>query len=113
MREDPRSRRHHHHVYVVELSDRVWNEAAFRKANPEYQLGKPFVYVGMTGLDPDVRFDKHKAGIQSNRYVKEFGLRLLPDLYEAFNPMSYDEARDKEVEVGIDLREAGFGVWQA
>jgi len=27
--------------------------------------------------------------------------------------MSYDEARDKEVEIGIDLREAGFGVWQA
>jgi len=50
----------------------------------------------MTGLDPDIRFDKHKAGIQSNRYVKDYGLRLLPDLYEAFNPMSYDEARDKK-----------------
>jgi hypothetical protein len=61
----------------------------------------------------DVRFDKHKAGIQSNRYVQQYGLRLVPDLYEAFNPMSYDEARDKEVEVGIDLRSAGFGVWQA
>jgi hypothetical protein len=33
--------RHHHHVYVVELHDRVWNEARFRAANPEYQLGKP------------------------------------------------------------------------
>jgi len=70
-------------------------------------------YVGMTGLDPDVRFDKHKAGIQSNRYVKQYGLRLLPDLYEAFNPMPYEEACDREVEVGIDLRSAGFGVWQA
>ena len=38
----------------------------------------------MTGLDPDVRFDKHKAGIQSNRYAKQYGLRLLLDLYEAF-----------------------------
>ena len=43
--------------------------ARFRTANPDYQLGKPFVYVGMTGLDPDLRFDKHKAGIQANRFV--------------------------------------------
>ena len=48
--------RHHHHVYVVELSDAVWNEPSFRRANPDYRLGKPFVYVGMTGLDPDLRF---------------------------------------------------------
>lgn len=42
--------------------------------------------------------------------MKQYGLRLLPDLYEGFNPMSYDEARDKEVEMGIDMRSAGFGV---
>ena len=48
------------------------------------------VYVGMTGLDPDVRFDKHKAGIQANRFVTQYGLRLLPDLYEGFNPMPYE-----------------------
>ena len=76
-----RDRRHHHHVYVVELSDRVWNEARFRGANPDYQLGKPLVYVGMTGLDPDLRFDRHKAGIQANRFVLEYGLRLVPSLY--------------------------------
>jgi hypothetical protein len=70
-------------------------------------------YVGMTGLDPDVCFDKHKAGIQSNRYVQQFGLRLLPDLYEVYNPMPYDGARDMEVELAIGLREAGYGVWQA
>jgi hypothetical protein len=105
--------RHHHHVYVVELSDRVWNEASFRRANPDYQIGKPFVYVGMTGLDPDLRFDKHKAGIQANRFVREYGLRLRPELYEVYNPMPYEAAREMEVELGIALREAGFGVWQA
>ncbi|CAN5783224.1 hypothetical protein BH09PSE5_BH09PSE5_13740 [soil metagenome] len=109
----PRQRRHHYSVYVVELDDTVWNEPRFRKSNPDYQLGKPFVYVGMTGLDPDVRFDKHKAGIQSNRYVREYGLRLVPKLYEAYNPMPEDGARDMEVELAIGLREAGFGVWQA
>ena len=106
-------RRKHYHVYVIELSMDVLLEMRFLKANPSYVTGKPCVYVGMTGLDPDVRFDKHKAGIQANRYAQQYGLRLLPDLYEAFNPMDYDAARDKEVEVAIELREAGFGVWQA
>lgn len=105
------ARRKHYHVYVIELSKDVLHEGKFKKCNPGYIIGKPCVYVGMTGLDPDVRFDKHKAGIQSNRYVKDYG--LLPDLYEAFNPMSYDEACTMEVEMGIDLRGAGFGVWQA
>jgi len=106
-------RKGHHHVYVVELDDRVWNHARFRRANPDWQIGKPFVYVGMTGLDPDVRFDKHKAGIQANAFVTEYGLHLLPALYAHFNPMSYDDARDREVELGIALRRAGYGVWQA
>ena len=109
----PLIRRKHYHVYVIELSKDVLFEARFKKANPDYIDGKPCVYVGMTGLDPDVRFDKHKAGIQANRYAQKYGLRLLPDLYEAWNPMSNDAARDKEVDLGIDLREAGFGVWQA
>ncbi len=108
-----RERRPHYHVYVVELSDQVWNLGRFRRCNPHYQLGKPFVYVGMTGLDPDVRFDKHKAGIQASSYVRDFGLRLLPRLYAMYNPMPYDAAREMEVELGIALREAGYGVWQA
>jgi hypothetical protein len=107
------AKRAHHHVYVVELSPLVLEHPKFMRANPGYITGKPCVYVGMTGLDPDIRFDKHKAGIQANSYVLKFGLRLLPDLYEAFNPMQYEAARDMEVGLGISLRAAGFGVWQA
>ena len=106
-------RRLHHHVYVVELSRDVLLEAKFRKNNPGHIEGKPCVYVGMTGLDPDLRFDKHKAGIQANAYVQRYGLRLLPDLFEGFNPMRYEDAVAREIEIGIDLRSAGFGVWQA
>ena len=106
-------RGHHYSVYVIELAPEVWNIARFRRCNPDYMLGKPFVYVGMTGLDIDQRFDKHKAGIQSSRYARDFGLRLLPRLYEMYNPMPYEGARDMEVELGIALREAGYGVWQA
>ena len=106
-------RQNHYHVYVIELSKDVLYEGKFKKCNPDYVPGKPCVYVGMTGLDPDVRFDKHKAGIQANRYVQEFGLRLLLELYEVYNPMPYDGARDMEVELAIGLREAGYDVWQA
>ena len=105
-------RRRDYHVYVVELSDQVWNAARFRRANPDYALGKPFVYVGMTGLDPDLRFDRHKAGIQANRFVFEYGLRLLPALYAVYNPMPYVAAQEMEVELAIALREDGYGVWQ-
>ncbi len=108
-----RQRTHRHHVYVVELSDRVWNEPSFRRANPDHQFAKPFVYVGMTGLDPDTRFDRHKAGVQANRFVQQYGVRLLPELFEIYNPMPYEAAREMEVELAIGLREAGFGVWQA
>ena len=107
------NRKHHYCVYVVELADAVWNVPSFRKANPGHVLGKPFVYVGMTGLDPDTRFDRHMAGVQSNRFVRKFGLRLLPKLYEVYNPMPYLGACEMEVELGIALREAGYGVWQA
>ncbi len=108
----PRSKSHHN-VYVIELSKDVLLEAKFKRCNPNYQTGKPCVYVGMTGLDPDMRFDKHKPGIQANSYVLKYGLHLLPDLYEGFNPMPYQKAQEMEVEIGIDLRAAGFGVWQA
>lgn len=109
----PRRRRAHYHVYVIELSKDVLLEPRFRRCNPGYVDGKPCVYVGMTGLDPDVRFDKHKAGIQANSFVQEFGLRLLPSLYERYNPMTYEDARLMEVDLGIALRKAGYGVWQA
>ena len=97
---------------MVELSKDVIYEPRFRKANPDYDPTKPCVYVGMTGLSPDERFSKHKAGLKSNKFVRLFGLRLLPELYEVYNPMPYGGAREMEVELAIALRERGYGVWQ-
>ena len=107
-----RKKKNRYSVYVVELSPEVLQHGRFRKANPGYDVMKPCVYVGMTGLSPDVRFDKHKAGIQANRFVQKYGLRLMPELYEIYNPMPYDGARDMEVELAIGLKEKGYGVWQ-
>ena len=80
---------------MIELAKDVLREPHFRKNNPGYIDGKPHVYVGMTGLDPDVRFDKHKAGIQANRFAHQYGLRLRAGLYEGLNPRSYEDAVDR------------------
>ncbi len=54
--------RERHNVYVIELDKDVLYEAKFKRTNPKYVTGKPRVYLGMTGHDPDTRFDQHKAG---------------------------------------------------
>lgn len=105
--------RHRHNVYVVELDPAVLNLARFRNANPDRDMLKPCVYVGMTGLTPEERFKKHKEGIRANSYVQRFGLRLLPKLYAYANPMPYEAAREMEVELAIALQEEGYAVWQA
>ena len=102
-----------HNLYVVELSKEVLDVKKFVNSNPAYVTGMPCVYVGMTGLDPDIRFDNHKAGIRSNKYVTRFGIRLMAELFEHLNPMPYGDAQYMEVDLAIRLREQGFGVWQA
>lgn len=102
-----------HHVYVIELSRGVLYERAFQRANPLYDPEKPCVYVGMTGLDPATRFARHKAGVKANRFAEKYGVRLLPSLYEVYNPMPYEAAKEMEVELAVALREQGYGVWQA
>jgi hypothetical protein len=63
-------------------------------------------YAGM-------RFDKHEAGIQANRHVRQSGLRLPPELCEVYNPMPHDGAHNIEVELALAVRQAGHGVRQA
>lgn len=109
----PRRARARHNVYVIELDGAVLNHARFRNANPGRDITKPCVYVGCTGLSPEKRFAKHKAGIRANSYVQRYGLRLLPALYAYANPMPYEAARDMEVELAIALQEEGYAVWQA
>jgi hypothetical protein len=104
--------RHRHNVYVVELDPRVLQSARFRRANPDRDPLKPCVYVGMTGLTPEARFAKHKAGIRANSFVQRYGVRLLPRLYAYANPMPYEAAREMEVELSTALRAEGYGVWQ-
>ena len=101
-----------HNVYVVELDPAVLKRRAFRARNRGYRPGMPCVYVGMTGLPPGERFQNHKAGVKANRFVREFGTGLLPELFEYFNPMPYEAAQRMEVELAEELRAKGYAVWQ-
>ena len=101
-----------HSVYVIELDPAVLGERRFRARNPNYVDGMPCVYVGMTGLAVEDRFANHLAGHKGNRYVRRYGLRLLPALYECFNPMPYEAARQMERDLADELQEKGCAVWQ-
>jgi hypothetical protein len=101
---------HHHNVYVVLLASEAVMLREVRAANPGRKKGKPCIYVGMTGLTPEERFQNHKQGIKAARVVQLFGLRLLPELYEVFNPMPFEAALEMERELAEDLRAQGYVV---
>ena len=100
----------HHHVYVVLLDPKAAKDRKILKANPKRDKTKPCVYVGMTGLTPEQRFENHKKGIKSASVVRRFGIRLLPELFQFLNPMPYEAAVEMERELAEELREAGYTV---
>ena len=102
-----------HHVYVVELDVKVLTLKKFLERSPNHEEAKAPLYVGMTGLTPEQRFNNHKAGHKANRYVRDFGIRLRPDLYQKYNPMTYNQAVAIEAALADDLRREGHAVWQA
>jgi len=101
----------HHHIYVVELDQIVLEDKRFKAANPNLHEEMP-LYVGMTGVSPEQRYENHKRGYKASRYVRKFGLKLLPDLYEHLNPMSYEQAAIMEKALAVELRGKGHPVWQ-
>ena len=102
----------HHNVYVVELKASVLERPKFLKANPDRDPDLECFYVGRTGLKPEERFENHKNGKKSSSLAHRHALRLRPDLYDEYNPMTYDDAVKMEVELAEKLRAKGHGVWQ-
>ena len=100
----------HHNVYVILLRDAVAKHRSILRLNPKRDLLKPCVYVGMTGIPVDHRFENHKAGYKSAWVVRKYGVRLIPELYEHLNPMPFDAAVQMELELAEDLRAAGYTV---
>jgi hypothetical protein len=100
----------HHNVYVVLLSKRALKDFSIVRRNPNRDPSKPAVYVGLTGLPVDHRFENHKNGYKSARLVRKYGVRLLPELYEHLNPMPYQHATQMEKDLAEDLRAQGYAV---
>jgi len=100
----------HHHVYVVLLTNQAAEHPSILRANPKRDSRKPCVYVGMSGLLPEHRFENHRHGYKSAWVVRKYGLRLLPELYEHLNPMPYQAAAQMERDLAEDLRNEGYTV---
>ena len=107
-------------VYVVYLDPAVAERGFFKKNNPDFKAvdehghSHPCVYVGMTGRTPTERFAVHKSDSpKGSRKVRRFGVKLLPELYEHLNPMSWDEVNEKEKGLAEELRGKGYGVVQS
>jgi hypothetical protein len=100
----------HYHVYVVLLEAAVAKLRKVLAANPRRDPAKPCVYVGMSGLTPQERFANHKQGLKAARFVKRYGIRLLPELYEHLNPMPFEAAARMEADLAEDLRKEGYTV---
>lgn len=101
---------HHHNVYVVLLDPKVARLRIVRAVNPNRDSSKPCVYVGMTGLSPEERFENHKRGEKAAAVVTRFGIRLIPELFTHLNPMPFEAAVQMEQDLAEDLRRAGYTV---
>jgi predicted GIY-YIG superfamily endonuclease len=100
----------HHSVYVILLNPAVLGHPSILRLNPDRDPAKPCLYVGMTGLSVEQRFENHKKGVKSAWVVKKYGLRLVPDLYEYLNPMPFEAAAQMEKDLAEDLRLDGYTV---
>jgi predicted GIY-YIG superfamily endonuclease len=103
--------RGHHTVYAIELDRAVQKHPDFRDRNPGGAAGG-CLYIGVTGLAPEERFERHRAGTQSSRFVRAHGTRLRLDLVEGYARLPYRIAACMEPKLAAWLRAQGFAVWQ-
>jgi hypothetical protein len=97
-------------VYVVLLDGYVGTLPQMRRRNPKRDPSKPFVYVGLTSLTVDRRFDFRRATSEAEWRLHKFGLRLMPELYDSFHSMTCNRALQTAKKLADDLRAKGFGV---
>ena len=87
-------------VYVIELD---------RGAGRRRDARIPWVYVGSSARDPEIRFRQHLRGYKSSGLVKRFALHLRPDLYEDLPSFKgATRAREAELERARELADCGF-----
>ena len=101
-----------YYVYVIEMDKKVLNFKKFRLKIPLYFKSSGCVYIGQSIKSPSSRFEQHKKGYKSNSYVRRCGIKLLPELYNRYNPIpARRDAENIEKMLGERLRLNGIGVW--
>ena len=95
---------------MILLDGKVAKHRSILRVNPNRDSLKPCVYVGMTGLPVEHRFENHKKGYKSAWVVKRYGKRLMPELFEHLNPMPFEAAAQMEKDLAEDLRAEGYTV---
>ena len=101
-----------YYLYVIELDKQVGKLKKFRKQNSNLILGSRCFYVGQSVRAPMLRFKQHKEGYKSNSFARNFGIKLVPDFYEKYNPIpTRKDAEDLEQYIADTLRKKGYGVW--
>ena len=100
-------------VYVIELNNRVKKSPKFLGDNFDMDHDLECFYVGYTSHTPERRFRKHKEGGRtSNYFVRKFGVKLRPDIYNEYNNIyTREEAEEIEEELAELLKDEGHGVW--
>ena len=101
-----------YYIYVIELDKKVGKIEKFRNKNPEYVYGNRCFYVGQSARAPLLRFKQHKEGYNSNSFAKKFGLKLIPNFYQKYNPIpTRKDAEELEKYLTSKLRDRRYGVW--
>ena len=101
-----------YNVYVIKLDKEVLISKKFREKNPHMNPRLACYYVGQTTHDPITRFKQHKTGYKANRFVKKYGLKLVPRKFKKYNPIAKrKDAEQIERWLTIKLRKKGHGVW--
>ena len=101
-----------YYVYIIELEKDVAKFNKFKKQNPHLIWGSRCFYVGQSARAPLLRFKQHKEGYKSNSFAKRFGIKLVPEYYEKYNPIpTRADAEELEKYVAEKLKQYGFGVW--
>jgi hypothetical protein len=97
-------------VYVVLLDEYVGTLPQMRRRNPKRSPSKPVVYVGVTSLPVNRRFDFRRAAPEQEWRLHKFGVRLMPELYDSLHPMACKRALETAKKLAEDLRAKGCGV---
>ena len=101
-----------YYLYVIELDKKVGKSIKFRKQSPNFLFGSRCFYVGQSSKKPILRFKQHKEGYKSNTFARKFGIKLVPEFYEKYNPIpTRKDAEELEEYVAYKLRKERYGVW--